>query len=411
MKKALYLYIICCIGIIGSICLTCNDDPGQASGGIPDDGEGEENESLPCCSDFFGKTFSVDAPAGGSYYWIAMFDPTADTIVKVGEEYIYLEEGTHDSVVLAIRLYSYDDIDPGSYPIRIYCSESENQIGFPEDGVLVSGLGNWDVIRQGDPCLDCCCPGKAFIGYVDSVLYPEELRGVSCSILTAYPNKLCGDDPHDTTLTFSAVWCELYNWHQYPYNDINGLYWQKSWSQLGVIAYRQSTYNSSPPFDYIDTDTLIGYYFETKGYRRFVDIINYPQDINGELVYPPGNNSLNHYMITRQLEDQISVFWYWFNGYRVGVDVHTEEDDPIWFDNYASHMQWSGELAGLQTDLFGTETNKCKISACSYINTFDTVLISTQATQLGEIGSSNSNEWGIEIENDSTICIWDKNPR
>lgn len=246
---------------------------------------------------------------------------------------------------------------------------------------------------------------------MDSVLYPEKLNAVSCSILAIYPSKLCGDAPRDTQLTFSAVWCELFNRQTYPYFDIDGKTFYKSWAQVGIIVYRQSSYQESSPFEYEDTDTSIGYYYETKGYRRNVAIFSGPLEINGEMVYPPAQNSINHFSISRIIEPT-NAFFYRYNGHLIYVDICAEEeDDPIWYNKYASYMQWAGEIEGLQTDLFGTDSDKCEISACSYRNIFDTMLIGTQATQLGVASSSNSNEWGVEIVNDSTINIWDKLPR
>ena len=271
-------------------------------------------------------------------------------------------ESTIDEVVAAQR-------DDGAT-----CAGSETCDGATCDGGdTCDGSATCDgsvTCDGGETCGDCgggnpCTPGYAYsYGYMLDADVTGARADIECRNVTLCNE--CASPPHSHSNAFVAVYAIPGDWAQCGWvksNDIIGTYGEALRRRYAEV--------------YVGGDRWVEY--------GSVD---------------PGNGTVNAYKVV--LHDLSTGDWYFY----VDYTLWKHYAHAGWANRKGMSAQYVGEIWGLETDLPGTNGDRCSFSECRYdVNNQGTWPL----TDL-RMFSTDRNEWQYLRLSDCAFHIWDVNP-
>ncbi len=123
---------------------------------------------------------------------------------------------------------------------------------------------------------------------------------------------------------------------------------------------------------------------------------------------PPADGTCNEYELS--VDTLANIVYVYFNNNWVSYWDH---DPGEWTASSGEWAVWSGEIAGHETDMPGTSSNKCEFARCQYSFDGGGYYYDAQFDCPPDtIGTSNRAEWDLHyFSGYDDFRIWDINPQ
>jgi hypothetical protein len=327
-----------------------------------------------CCSIRYWFSISDSLGTPSSWYWPAMIKQNEAEITLAGEG--QRPPIWSDDIYLEINYIH--EIEPEIYYFYVFRCENKEDIGVMENAEGMGIVPEWHSINPsfGSDCYTECCTGDKY--YVtakkDSV---DNVVGARANI-RARLGKLCGHGIN-TGYAVSASYISI---------QAKGVEYYEYFAQTGCRLFRESG----------QTTSQFGLYFEISGPDLYKV---YDTLIDGR----PFDGDTATYQV--ELDPDTGTWTATFSGHNWKITT-----DTYWVSHLGQSVQWTGEIRGWETDMPGTENDKCVMKDCQYkeignSNYYDAGF----DIYYDHIGSDDLEQWEIDVFSDTRIRFWDVNPQ
>jgi len=338
-------------------------------------------EDPQCCAEGYSYKISGNSPAGGGYYRVGLF--SAGRLVLQGKP-IHVTDGDFCLRELSLVITYLDEIPPGLYFARVLATATPDEIEFLSDVIVAAEAGPIQVpdLAAGD-CIDCCTEQYGHAGIQKENHYGADVVGARADILVRYPNKLCGSPAETLTTPRPATVTVVY--------DTSIGYNGHIWAQTGFLKWRPSGF----------TDQINARMFEvcecsSPDPSCFYSITDYE--------HPPSAGQPHEFQV--ELQPSTGQWTVYING----VPWKTSRSMAIWQQVKGSWTQFEGEVTRRENDMVGAYGDECVFSDCSTKRAGGTYQIVTFRLN-ARLYSTDWAEWQADTVGESSIKVWDVNPR